>query len=195
MLFFTFFSRSILYLITPKVIMSPPSYGLIREEIRLTGSFTVSDGETFIIADITGETADLFEPGQRAMFIYRDETGEKRADYAQVTELRDDTVILLPNFAVASECMLYSLTVYLTDGYYGLSIPSHALIPGNFVYVARKENGLLGEEIFIDLREVETGVITRDYIEITGGLSQSDMIITGWDRELRDGCRVMPPLD
>ena len=45
------------------------------------------------------------------------------------------------------------------------------------------------------LQKVSPGESNEYYTHVINGLSRSDMVITGWDRELKDGITVTLPIE
>jgi multidrug efflux pump subunit AcrA (membrane-fusion protein) len=80
-------------------------------------------------------------------------------------------------------------------GYCDAIIPNSALVESNKVYVLEKRQGFWGEEYYAQKKEVVTGQSNENKTEIINGLSRNDTVITGWDRALSDGARVMLPIN
>lgn len=76
--------------------------------------------------------------------------------------------------------------------FYPTIIPSNALIDGLYVYTLREEDyGLWGTRYFVQKLPVTIGDYNSKEIGIRSGLTTESKIVFDWDRELREGQRVM----
>ncbi len=64
-------------------------------------------------------------------------------------------------------------------------------ISGYFVYVIREKNGPLGNEAFAQKVKVSAGESDNTKTAIVSGISSSDRIITGSDKQITDGMKVI----
>lgn len=89
-----------------------------------------------------------------------------------------------------------STPILETKGLYcNMIIPNSAIIERDKVYVLEERKGFWGDEYYASRQKVRIGQYNEHYSEIIGGLFRRDRVITGWDRELADGGRVMIPID
>ncbi|MFC4310745.1 efflux RND transporter periplasmic adaptor subunit [Steroidobacter flavus] len=105
---------------------------------------------------------------------------EKQARTVEIeAELQDiQAVTLLPGYSADVE-------VILQERADTLRIPTRALIDGKRVYLYDSADGR------VHVRDVQTGLRNWEYVEITGGLSEGDLVVTTVDREgVVDGARA-----
>lgn len=75
----------------------------------------------------------------------------------------------------------------------GNTVPLTALLGDDSVYVIRRTDGFSGEILRIE--KILVTVLWRDEKDACViGLTPSDIVVTDWDRELRDGQRVILPV-
>jgi HlyD family secretion protein len=105
---------------------------------------------------------------------------EKQARTVEIeAELQDiQAVTLLPGYSADVE-------VILQERLDTLRIPTRALIDGKRVYVYDAADGR------VHVKEVQTGLRNWEYVEVTGGLSEGELVVTTVDREgVVDGARA-----
>lgn len=105
-------------------------------------------------------------------------------------------ILLLVTFFSRSALYFVTPKVLTANVPYGVmtedggELPLTALLPGDTVYIVHKMNSFSGEVLVIEKVRVE--VVSRDRESVfIKGLSYNDTVVTDWDRELRDGMRVM----
>lgn len=105
---------------------------------------------------------------------------EKQARTVEIeAELQDiQSVALLPGYSADVE-------VVLQERADTVRIPTRALIDGKRVYVFDAADGR------VHAREVQTGLRNWEYVEVTNGVSEGDLVVTTVDREgVVDGARA-----
>lgn len=105
---------------------------------------------------------------------------EKQARTVEIeAELQDiQSVALLPGYSADVE-------VVLQERADTVRIPTRALIDGKRVYVLDAADGR------VHAREVQTGLRNWEYVEVTNGVSEGDLVVTTVDREgVVDGARA-----
>ena len=120
----------------------------------------------------------------------------KRKGLTRVTVI---FVVILLLITFLSRSVLYFVTpkVLVSRGLHdidgGILLPLTALLNDDSVYVLRTKNGFMGEVLILE--NVKISLMWRDETRVSvSGLAYTDMVVTDWDRELRDGQRVMLPL-
>lgn len=81
-----------------------------------------------------------------------------------------------------------------TDAY-ELLVPNSAIgqdSGGNFVYILKYRKGPLGNEYYIRKVNITAADNDDSKTAVTSGLTGAEMIVTGSDKQLSDGMRVMP---
>ncbi len=73
-------------------------------------------------------------------------------------------------------------------------VPNSAFVSQDKVYVLKQRMGFWGEEYYVVERQVMTGTGNEYVTQITEGLSPDETVVTGWDRKISSGMRVMLPL-
>lgn len=76
-----------------------------------------------------------------------------------------------------------------------LIVPNPAFYTRGKVYVLLETSGFWGKEYYVESREVEVGRYNHIESSILKGIDRRSLVVTGWDRELKDGQRVMLPLN
>lgn len=79
--------------------------------------------------------------------------------------------------------------------YCDILVPNSAFKTPEELYVLRSRQGFWGQEYYMVLQKVSPGESNEYYTHVINGLSRSDMVITGWDRELKDGITVTLPIE
>ena len=75
---------------------------------------------------------------------------------------------------------------------FGLVVPNLALL-GSSVYVVAEQEGILGKELRLSRVFVSVGTRGPAQSIISDGLTDGDYVVTGWDRPIKDGQRVLLP--
>ncbi|MDD4295931.1 MAG: hypothetical protein PHC69_03125, partial [Ruminiclostridium sp.] len=74
-------------------------------------------------------------------------------------------------------------------------IPNSAFYSPNSVFVLRETGGFWGKEYYVESCEVVAGEYNYRESQIIRGIERGDLIVTGWDRGLKNGQRVVLPLN
>jgi hypothetical protein len=88
-----------------------------------------------------------------------------------------------------------NVQLLISGNFHNVIIPNTAFIGEDEVFILKTQNGFFGEEYYVSKYKVIVGEYNEQYSAITSGLNSQDIVVTGWDRQLEDGCRVMLPLD
>ena len=88
-----------------------------------------------------------------------------------------------------------SISIEQTGEYYNTILPNSAFFTPDKVYILKERQGFWGKEYYVQVQEVQVGEGNEQKTQIVNGVSRMDMVVTSWDRELRDGARVMMPLE
>lgn len=89
----------------------------------------------------------------------------------------------------------FKIVVNTISKFCDIIVPNSAFISPDMLYVLQTRQGFWGKEYYVELREVTVGEYNSRKSQITEGLMRGDTVITGWDRELTSGQRVMLPLN
>ena len=73
-----------------------------------------------------------------------------------------------------------------------LLIPCSSLIQASspFVFLVKEKKTFFGREYYIQKADIDIVDSNDKYISVSGGITPKDIIVTGWDRELKDGAAV-----
>jgi hypothetical protein len=201
MAFFTIFSRGIINLLTPKVIISRPTPYMVRNDINTHGEIIVGeDGVLLVKAVIPADKIDDYFMGRYAEFQFLNpENDTVRFMSGEVSYIDFETgeIHITPGRALPDGTeRVFGLTIALSFDSYDFTVPSTAIVGWNTLYVIERRDGILGEELYIRSRAV-TVEMERDGRAMLSreGIAWEDFIVIGWDRPLKDGQRVMLPYD
>jgi RND family efflux transporter MFP subunit len=158
------------------------------------------NGGFVFTATIDLENAEHLSVGDPATVSLGGLDGQKIQ--GQITEIRDtqgqvgvkkDLLVDLPGDGLSGG-ESGELTIEKNIGYYKLLVPNSAVGDGDngkFVYVLREKRGPLGNEYSVQLVDVAVGESDNLNTAILNGLQDGDRVITGSDKQINDGSRVM----
>ncbi|MCL2709013.1 MAG: hypothetical protein FWF03_07865 [Defluviitaleaceae bacterium] len=198
MAFFTLFSRAVMNLLTPSVTFGPPKFLIFDVKISPEPQIKIlDDGTKALFAEVNEESAYELAPGLTCEISYAS-SGRTRRVSGSVSEVINDGgsavgVYVLPDRDLQDNVKIVELSIILYSIASQTVVPVSALATEDSLYVIEIKEGFLGDELFVRLRSVETGVSESGMIEIVGGITPRDYVVDGWDRPLRDGQRVTLP--
>lgn len=89
----------------------------------------------------------------------------------------------------------FSIEFETKSEFCNLIVPNSAFYTSGKVFVLEETDGFWGREYYVKSREVEVGKYNSVESQILEGIDRRSLVVTGWDRELEDGQRVMLPLN
>ena len=89
----------------------------------------------------------------------------------------------------------FSIEFEIKSEFCNFIIPNSAFYSPGKVFVFEETDGFWGKEYYVKSREVEIGKYNSVESQILDGIDRRSLVVTGWDRELKDGQRVMLPLN
>ena len=196
MLFFTLFSRSIMNFLTPKVSIAMSSTQMITDKISLVPEIITQDGINILSTNVSQEDASYLQIGHYCEFNIETD-GQMRYMTGRVEQIGSEaadgmvSITIRPDMELPDDSTPIGLSITLFGNYYNLVVPVSAMISANQLYVIEKKDGFLGEEIYIHKRDVNVDFISEGNVILIDGISMGEFVVTGWDRPLKDGQRVM----
>jgi hypothetical protein len=197
MLCFTLFSRGISNFMVPKVTVSmsqlffKSGWDVIYSDMRLTKD----NGKTLIVASAAKSDSEKLRIGLVSEYSFFNE-GDIKYGNALITSVEDtvdgDTqVFFAPVSEISDGTVINNLITRYQTSYSGMVYPISVLIAPNIVYKIRSELGFYGIDWYLECCYVDIEYIGDELILIIAGVEADDLLVTGWDRALRDGERVM----
>ena len=118
---------------------------------------------------------------------------DNRKSLVKVTLVFAAVVLLITFFSSSvlyfvSPKVLASRAIMDMDG--GAILPLTALLCDDSVFILRTKSGFFGDILILEQRYVTVLWSNETNVSVIG-LNHDDLVVTGWDRELRDGQRVM----
>lgn len=203
MIFFTFTSRTINYLLTPKVIVSSlkkDNFAVKKEVQEFTVSFEYDEvfGEKPVIKFPIAE--DLLEVAAEGVNCTIEEYMNKTK--GEISNIQVEDNIKYGYITVKSPYMLdwrdenkILITLINKSAEKRILVPNASFIDEDVVLVMKSRNGFWGEENYVKRCKVSKGKSDGIVTEVLSGISENDMVVIGWDRPIDDGDTVTVPLE
>lgn len=189
-----------------KMVIDAKQDGFITQIFPRVGEKLSGDSPVMAISPVNTTDMAEFEVGEAPLLSKGDsvqiklQTKNKTEEIeAQVILAGENTVKVqaVKEFAITASFAEDTMELWATmEGEYReWIIPTSALISENVAYVIEEREGFWGKELYAKKVELETGESDGKKTALIRGISRGEKVITGWDRELKDGCRVATALE
>jgi HlyD family secretion protein len=187
-----------------------PADGTVMELNFPEGSVANSSKPLFVLADtsqgfefcavVDSEAAGLLSTGDEAEVSLDSLEGYiLQGTVAEIAESREERGVKKEVLIdIPAENLIGgesgSAEIKKSTGAYGVLVPNSAVgqdISGYFVYVIKERKGPLSNEFFVRRIKVSAGESDNSKTAIVSGLDASDRVITGSDKPVSDGMRVV----
>jgi len=175
----------------------------VKEQDKYEGidtllSIAPEDTKIKLMVKIEADQVKKFEEGASCSISFDDKTIKGKIGGLKNT---DGTYYLVLEPESTAEIDLLFLNdadikVETESEYYNIIIPNAAFAAqDNEVFILRTRKGFWGKEYYVQRQRVQIGEENEYYTSVESGLSNGDIVVTGWDRDLTDGASVMLPLE
>jgi len=161
-------------------------------------SIAVNGTSLKLITKVSPGQMENLKTNTPCTIMFGDITAEASIEYIFSTKEENYAVINSSGIPIEKIPVFTDIIVIVesNSNYFDHIVPNSVFISSHDeLYILKNRQSFWGNEYYVEKRKVITGESSAFETQVIDGITSSDMLVCGWDRELRDGCRVMLPLE